>query len=114
MRLKAEIWVQGYLRICAAHGIPAVLVKRGDADAGAIYIKLNRLDGTAEVFQPAPAGLSGLESDRRWVRATPAPVPETDADAMIRREREFDGDLWIVEVEDAAGRHGLDDWLARA
>jgi hypothetical protein len=114
MRLRAEIWVQGYLRICATQGIPAVLVKRGDADAGAIFIKLNRLDGTAELFQPAPAGLSGLEGDRRWVRAAPAPMAEADADTLIRREREFDSDLWIVEVEDARGRHCLDDWLAPA
>lgn len=112
MRLKAEIWVQAYIRICAAQGIPAMLVKRGDADAGAIYIKLARLDGTAEVFQPAPAGLDGLESDRRWVRARPEPMPEADADALIRREREFDSDLWIVEVEDAKGRHCLDEWLS--
>jgi hypothetical protein len=114
MRLKAEIWVQGYLRICAAAGVPVMLVKRGDQDAGAIYIKLNRLDGTAEVFQPAPAGLSGLESDRRWVRAMPAPMPEADADALIRRERDFDSDLWIIEVEDAKGRHCLDAWLSPA
>jgi hypothetical protein len=114
MRLKAEIWIQAYIRICAAEGVPAVLVKRGDADAGAIFIKLNRLDGTAELFRPAPAGLSGAESDRSWVRATPAPMPEAEADAMLRREREFDGDLWVVELEDARGRHCLGDWLAKA
>lgn len=111
MRLKAEIWVQAYIRICAAEGIPAVLVKRGDRDAGAIYIKLSRLDGTAELFEPAPAGLEGTETDRRWVRATPAAVPETEIDALIARQRKFDDDLWIVEVEDAKGRHCLDDWL---
>jgi hypothetical protein len=114
MRLKAEIWVQAYLRICAAQGIFAVLVRRGDADAGAIYIKLNRLDGMAEVFAPAPAGLSGLESDRRWVRTTTGPVAEAEADRLIRRQQDFDSDLWIVEVEDAKGRHCLDDWLSVA
>jgi hypothetical protein len=111
MRLKAEIWVQAYLRICATQGIFAALVKRGDADAGAIYIKLSRLDGTAEVFAPAPAGMSGLESDRRWVAASNGPLPEAEADDLIARQRRFDSDLWIVEVEDARGRHCLDDWL---
>ncbi len=114
MRLKAEIWVQAYIRICASEGVAAVLVKRGDADAGAIYIKLNRLDGQAELFQPAPAGLEGVESDRRWVRATPEPTAENEIDALIARQRKFDDDLWIVEVEDAKGRHCLDDWLVRA
>lgn len=113
MRLKADIWVQAYIRICAAEGVTAVLVKRGDADAGAIFIKLNRLDGWAELFQPAPAGLEGTESDRRWVRATSAPLAEAEIDALIARQRQYDSDLWVVEVEDAAGRHCLDDWLTR-
>lgn len=111
MRLKAEIWVQAYIRICASAGVSAVLVKRGDADAGAIYIKLSRLDGRAELFQPAPAGLEGLETDRRWERVTREPLPEPDVDVLIARQRKFDDDLWIVEVEDPKGRHCLDDWL---
>ena len=64
MRLKSEIWVKAYLRRCQHEGATAVLVRRGDTDAGAIYIKVSRLDGTAALFGPAPAGLEGAREDR--------------------------------------------------
>ncbi len=40
--------------------------------------------------------------------AVRAPVPEADIEARLTREIKFDPDLWIVEVEDRAGRHFLD------
>ncbi|MEZ5776041.1 MAG: DUF1491 family protein [Hyphomicrobiaceae bacterium] len=112
MRLKSELFVSAYLRICAASGIAAVLVRRGDGDAGAIYIKVSRLDGTAVLYGPAPAGLDGAETDRRFVACLGTePRPEADADEHLRREARIDPDFWRVEVEDRAGRHALDDWL---
>lgn len=112
MRLRAEFWVKAYIRRCAMEGAPAVVVRHGDDDAGAIFIKINRLDGTCLVFGPAPAGLTGADSDRRWIPllATEG-VSERDADNLLAREAEFDSDLWIVEVEDARGRYFLDDEL---
>jgi hypothetical protein len=115
MRLKAEIWVKAYLRRCQAEGASAVLVRRGDTDAGAIYIKVSRLDGTAMLFGPAPAGLDAASEERRWQSCLePASSPEEAADAYLERQIEFDPDLWIVSVEDRQGRHFLDDWLAPA
>lgn len=115
MRLKAEIWVKAYLRRCAGEGAAAVVVRHGDDDAGAIFVKVNRLDGSCLLFGPAPAGLDDAATDRRWVRCLkPDGVAETAADAHLSREAEFDPDLWIIEVEDRAGRHFLDDWLAPA
>lgn len=113
MRLKSEIWVKAYLRRCQGEGAAAVLARRGDADAGAIYIKVSRLDGTALLFGPAPAGLQEAREDRRWQPCLGRePAPEADADAYLVRQIEFDPDIWIVSVEDRQGRHFLDDWLA--
>ena len=112
MRLRAEFWVKGYIRRCAVEGASAVVVRHGDDDAGAIFIKVNRLDGTCLLFGPAPAGLSGSESDRRWIaQLQPAGVSEGEADAFLAREAGFDSDLWLIEVEDRDGRHFLDDQL---
>ncbi len=112
MRLRAEFWVKGYLRRCAVEGASAVVVRHGDDDAGAIFIKVNRLDGTCRVFGPAPAGFSGAESDRRWIaHLSPDGISEGEADAFLAREASFDSDLWLVEVEDRQGRHFLDDQL---
>ena len=59
MRIKSEIWVRAYLRRCQAEGVPVVIVRRGDEAAGAIFICIDRLDGTVLLYGPAPAGLIG-------------------------------------------------------
>jgi len=113
MRLKADVWVHAYLRICAGQDAVATVVRHGDDDAGAIYIKVSRLDRTAALYGPAPAGFAEVESDRRWTLQLPAGTDEGSVDAHLARQAEYDSDLWIVEVEDKRGRHFLDDWLAR-
>jgi hypothetical protein len=114
MRLKSEIWVKAYIRRCQHDGAAAVLVRRGDADAGAIYVKVSPLDGTARLFGPAPAGLDAAGEERTWEPCLGGrQLPEGEADAYLARQAGFDSDIWIVAVEDAAGRHFLEDWLAR-
>jgi hypothetical protein len=111
MRIKAGIWVSAYLRRINALAIPALVVRRGDGDAGAIYIKLSTLDGFAQVLRPAPASEDGAEDERFWGLAFKAPRAESEADAYLMRQREFDGDMWVIEVEDREGRHFLDDFI---
>jgi len=65
-------------------------------------VKLNTLDGRAEAFQRSFDLLSG---ERKWVEL--ATGDEPGVDAAIARQRGFDPDLWVVEVEDRQGRHLL-------
>lgn len=110
MRVKSEIWVRAYLRRCQAVGVPVVIGRRGDEAAGAIFICVDRLDGTVFLYGPAPAGLIESETDRCWVSCFGSrPVSEAEADGYLARQREFDTDLWIIQVEDKAGRHFLGD-----
>lgn len=113
MRLKSEIWVKAYLRRCAVNGAMAVVLSHGDDDAGAIFIKVTRGDRMSAIFSPAPAGLDDADAGRRWVAALGgAFVAEAQADDVLMRERRFDSDVWIVEVEDRDGRHFLGDDLS--
>jgi hypothetical protein len=108
MRVRSEIWVRAYLRRCQAEGVSVVIAKRGDEAAGAIFILVVRLDGTVRLFGPAPAGLVGSESDRRWINCMTADwVQPDEAKAYLERQRKFDPDLWIIELEDRMGRHFL-------
>jgi hypothetical protein len=108
MRIRSEIWVSAYLRRCQAAGVPAVIVRRGDEHAGAIYLSINRLDGMVHLYGPAPAGLEDSDTDRRWVSCLGAePVKATEADLYLARQINFDPDIWIVEIEDRLGRHLL-------
>ncbi|ARC87697.1 DUF1491 family protein [Rhodovulum sp. MB263] len=108
MRLTAEFWVQAYLARLRLEGIPAFVVAHGDDTAGAVLVKLNTLDGQARAFQRAFDLSSG---ERRWMEL--AEGDEAGVDAAIGRQRGFDPDLWVIEVEDRGGRHLLDaDGLA--
>ncbi len=103
MRLTAEFWVQAYLARLRLADIPAFVTSRGDATAGAVIVKLNTLDGHARAF----ARSYDATGTRVW---TPlAEGPEPDVDAALVRQRRFDPDLWIVEVEDRLGRSLLDE-----
>ena len=110
MRLKSEIWVRAYLRRCQVENVPAVIVRRGDEAAGAIFISVDRLDGTVDLYGPAPAGLDGGEVERRWMSCLgPRPVTQAEANLYLARQHEFDPDLWVIEIEDRGGRHFLGD-----
>lgn len=112
MRLKTEMWVKAYVRRCNSAGSPAMIVRHGDDDAGAIFIKIAHLNGKAALYGPAPAGFDEGQSDRKWVlHLDAAKATEADVDAYLARQYDFDSDLWVVEVEDRQGRHFLDDWL---
>jgi hypothetical protein len=111
MRVTSQIWVSAHLRRCAALGIAAVVARRGDASAGAIFVKLSLLDGTALLFAPAPQTQIDA-AERRWQPWQEGrPQPESDIDARLAREHRFDPDIWVVEVEDREGRHLLEDQL---
>ncbi len=103
LRLTAELWVQAYLTRLRLADIPAFVVARGDDTAGAVLVKLNTLDGQARAFQRSVDIFTG---DRIWV--TLAEGPDDDVEAAIAKQRSFDPDLWVIEVEDRAGRHLLD------
>ncbi|MGV1013472.1 MAG: DUF1491 family protein [Methyloceanibacter sp.] len=110
MRIKSVLWVKAYLRHCYAANVPVAIVRHGDDAAGAIFICVHLLDGTAHLYGPAPAGLSGSEDERRWVRLLRRePAPKGEVEDYLVRQWQFDPDLWIVELEDRAGRHFLGD-----
>lgn len=103
-RLTAEFWVQAYLTRLRLLDIPAFVVAHGDDTAGAILIKLNTLDGQARLFQRGFDLQSGM---RNWQEL--AHGEEREIDVSISRQRGFDPDLWVIELEDRQGRHLLDD-----
>lgn len=103
-RLTAAFWVHAYLARLRLRDIPAFVTAHGDDTAGAVLVKLNTLDGQARAFQRSFDLMSG---ERHWVVL--AEGVEQEVDAAITRQRGFDPDLWVIEVEDRDGRHLLDE-----
>jgi hypothetical protein len=109
--LKSAIWVAAYVRRCHIEGAFAAVRRRGAEEAGAIFVKISRLDGTAALFGPAPQAAfdEARPGDRLFVSSLKAGfVSDADVEAKIAREIEFDSDLWLIEVEDRLGRDFLD------
>lgn len=110
MRLKSAIFVSALLRRCQVEGAFAALLCKGAEEAGAIFVKVARLDGTAALYGPAPqtAFDEAFPADRKFSVLVAPGSPEADADARIAREAKFDPDIFVVEIEDRQGRHFLD------
>ncbi len=104
MKLTAEIWVSAYLTRLRLIEIPAFVVQRGDDTAGAVLVKLNTLDGQASCYQRSFDLSTG---DRKWMVLIEG--IEAEVDQSIIKQRSFDPDLWVIEVEDKQGRHLLDE-----
>jgi hypothetical protein len=110
VRLKSAIWVAAYLRRCNTEGAYAVVRRRGAEEAGAIFVKIARLDGSAALFGPAPqTAFEGARPHEHLFVASfkESFVAEAEVEKRIGRELNFDPDLWLIEVEDRAGRNFL-------
>ncbi|MDA9865253.1 DUF1491 family protein [bacterium] len=103
-RLTTEIWVAAYLTRLRLATIPAYIIQKGDGTAGAVLVKLNKLDGSASCFQRS---FDLMTDERKWV--VHAQGTEAEVDSSIAKQRSFDPDLWVIEIEDKTGKHLLDE-----
>lgn len=103
-RLTAEFWVRAYLRRLEMAMIPAYLTARGDAQAGAVLVRVDLLDGRAKAFHRIYDPLAGA---RHWDLL--AEGAEAEVGAAIARQRRYDPDLWVIEIEDRTGRTLLEE-----
>jgi hypothetical protein len=104
-RLTSKFYVQALVRRAEAQGAHAFVVRRGAEDAGAVFLKINRLDGTCTVLSPARSG----DGERIWTRPLADSADDARAAEYFARQVRFDPDIWIVEVEDRAGRAFVDE-----
>ena len=104
IRLKSSLYVQALIRRCETAGASAYLVRRGAEEAGAIFLKLNRLDGTLTVMSPAHRG-----DERVWTRPLGDSAPEPRVSEYFAKQVRIDPDIWIVEIEDRQGRSFVDE-----
>jgi hypothetical protein len=106
MRLRSDFVASAIIRQAEIDGAVAMLRHRGAAEAGAILVKVDRLDGSAALFSPAPQALmDDARSERLWQRAHAAEwLTPLEVEDRIARERRFDPDCWVIEIEDRLGR----------
>ena len=105
--LKTEVWASALIRRATIAGAFAAVARKGDADAGAVLVKVATLDGRARLYAPARNGAGG----RSWLDLSAGPLGENepDVDGYVRKRSATDPDLWVIEVEDKQGRHFLQE-----
>ena len=107
-RLPSDVWIMAQVRRCNDAGIPAMVLRKGEAKGGTLLVKINRFEAGCRVLSQA----RDLDGRLGWLAAfKDAPVPEAEADAYIARATARDPDLWVVEIEDREGRNPFDGKL---
>jgi hypothetical protein len=106
-RLKSEMLVSAAMRYAAAELIDCVLVRRGDADAGTIFIHMDALDGRHKLLARS-LDFDGVYSWRAitgdgadgtgWVDAQTAA-------SRLDRELAMDPDAFVIAVADIKARN---------
>jgi hypothetical protein len=104
-RLKPGIFVRALIRRAEVAGAQGFVVIKGAEDAGAVLIKIARLDGTCTVLNQVTIGAG----ERAWARPLGEACDEAKASVWFEKQMKFDPDLWIVEIEDRAGRAFVDE-----
>lgn len=101
MLLSSDLWVSALIRRAQIEGAYATVVKKGDTRAGSVIVKAyDTSTRTARLFTEA----FGTDGDSLWIQPVTSDS-ESELDAYIARQRGYDPDLWVVEIEDKQGRH---------
>jgi hypothetical protein len=104
-RLKAGIFVRALLRRVQVVGASAFVVRSGAEEAGAIILKISKLDGTVLVLNQ----VRDAKGELAWAQPLAGWTDEKRAADWCDKQVKFDPDLWIVEIEDREGRTFVDE-----
>ncbi len=110
MRVTSDLWVAAYLRTRNAKNKPSVLMRRGATEAGAIFVRVDRLDGRFDLYQPASQFAYRDEHISKGERLFEPALQDVDVFEVmdkIEAEEKFDRDFWLLETECSEGSHDL-------
>ena len=96
LRVTSEFWVAALRKKLESEAIPIFVVQKGDKQAGAIIIRVSDLRGRSKIFVESPS----VAGDRQWMELSNG--LDSDIDEVLQRQKKYDTDAWILEVEEAA------------
>jgi hypothetical protein len=100
LRLTSEFWVSALVRRVSTAGAFCVVLQKGAAEAGAIFLVIRRDADLYDLLSPAlqMSYEAGQPPDRLFEKRLTS-VSESEIEAQLSKERRFDPDIWVVEVE---------------
>jgi hypothetical protein len=99
-RLPTQFWLMAEIRRCNSRGIPAYLVRRGDAERGTVLLRIDCFEQGYRLLVQA----RDAEGALGWLEVGSA-LSTADAAAYVDRAVSRDPDLWVVEIEDRDGQN---------
>ena len=73
-RVTSEFWVSAYKQVLEGQAIPLFVIKKGNAAAGAIIVRISDLQGKSKIFGQS----FDMDGDRRWVELAAGKDAEMD------------------------------------
>jgi len=104
-RLKTALWVEAHVRQCFLADMPSFVVAKGDAERGGVALKINHFENGIELFEQS----RDFNGQKIWRNIGAFPLAEeAAADSVLQKKRQFDADIWIIEIEDRRSLYELD------
>ena len=95
-RLRTGLWVAAAALRAGQQGVFALVIRRGDEEAGGVLAVLRDHGGRFSVLSQT----RDAEGRQAWLRGTGAEaVDEETANAYVARQTARDPDLWVVEFD---------------
>jgi len=111
MRVTTDLWVSALLRRVFADGGFGAIVKRGASEAGAVFVLSRNRFGEVMLYAPAPqTSYDSAKPDERFFSLLQAGDDPEVIETRLEKEKRFDPDIWVVEIE--AGQTPLEELLA--
>ena len=109
MRLRTDIWVSALVRRAENAGALVTIAKKGALESGTVFLIIDDGEGASDLYGPAPQSVFETDrpSDRIFIRLA-ATAALADLEERLSSERQFDPDLWIVEIQDKQRRAFVD------
>ena len=103
MRVTSDLWVSALVRRVFGAGGFAAVVNRGATEAGAVFVLARGRLGDVALYGPAPqTSYDSAKPDDRFFSLLAAGDDQAVLDARLEREKKFDPDIWVVEIEAGA------------
>lgn len=104
-RIPTEIWLTAQLRALNAQGVPHYLLHKGAYAAGTVMVKVVVRGQGAKLYSQS----RDIDGNMGWMDVFEGDiVDESRADDYTKRSLQRDPDLWLIEVDDAAGKNPLE------
>ena len=101
-KIRSDIWVSAEIMRCESQLISAVVLHKGDKDRGLIIVKQYVHGQGAKIYSKS------RDMDDKLVWQQPLGegfMAEAKANNYINRQRGYDEDLWVIEVDDPKDKY---------